>query len=206
MGNYFIASSLIEQNFEVVSGNSSTSHTNNQLNPLSFAQTLVYVVFPLTCAIQFITTICTSSSFAKYANSWTTFEEKFQEIFKISSFISEPVFPRTIRFHRFAWNFTIFLVVLMGLTIYPMMKAQELLATSSIKMTWPVHLVSGLTILTSLLLDLRSNLMLFINEEAFSQVKYFTWDFIFYITISAGTLQKGWYFYHCADFFLIMQM
>ncbi|OXA47544.1 hypothetical protein Fcan01_17986 [Folsomia candida] len=159
---------LIEQNFEVPPVNSSTP--GNQLNPLSVAQTLVHVVFPVTCAIQFINSIWMSSSFAQYANSWTTFEEKFQETFKISTILNEPIFPRTARFIRIASNLTFFFVVLMGLAVYPMVKAQEVLATSSINLTWPVHLVSVLTIATILLLDLRSNLMLYINEEAFSQI------------------------------------
>lgn len=120
-----------------------------------------------------------SSSFAQYANSWTTFEEKFQETFKISTILNEPIFPRTARFIRIASNLTFFFVVLMGLAVYPMVKAQEVLATSSINLTWPVHLVSVLTIATILLLDLRSNLMLYINEEAFSQVhKIFYWLYI----------------------------
>lgn len=152
--------------------NVSTAHQLSLLDPLSVAQTMIHVIFPLSSCIQYLSTIWTSLKFAEYANGWTIFEETFRRIFKMNPLLNEAVFPETTRFRRLSWNFTLCLVVVIGLTIYPMTLTQERLSGNAMSMKWPVTFVGFLTFFITLLLDFRCNLMLYINQEAFSQVSY----------------------------------
>ncbi|OXA64149.1 Gustatory and odorant receptor 24 [Folsomia candida] len=168
--NPFSFTLFIEKNYGVSLANVSTAHQLSLLDPLSVAQTMIHVIFPLSSCIQYLSTIWTSLKFAEYANGWTIFEETFRRIFKMNPLLNEAVFPETTRFRRLSWNFTLCLVVVIGLTIYPMTLTQERLSGNAMSMKWPVTFVGFLTFFITLLLDFRCNLMLYINQEAFSQI------------------------------------
>jgi hypothetical protein len=137
-------------------------------NPLSAAQYLFQIMYPLAILSQVLTAFFTSSLFVRYCNDWSQFETIFHQTFH-----SYPIFKKTTWFRNVFGVYVTIFGLSFGFVMQPWVDSQNKLAELSMltqSYTFNVVMLGSCTILIGLWLDLRNNVMLFINGEAFSEV------------------------------------